>query len=66
MRVGNLYLNRPITGALVQRHLRRLSDVRHRQQSGRYDYLLQFLIPIAVSENTMRRGFAPASDEESM
>ncbi|MCA9108330.1 MAG: L-glutamate gamma-semialdehyde dehydrogenase [Planctomycetaceae bacterium] len=67
MRVGNLYLNRPITGALVQRHPfggYQMSGIG--SKAGGHDYLLQFLIPIAVSENTMRRGFAPASDEESM
>jgi RHH-type proline utilization regulon transcriptional repressor/proline dehydrogenase/delta 1-pyrroline-5-carboxylate dehydrogenase len=58
--VGNLYLNREITGALVQRHPFggfRMSGIG--SKAGGPDYLLQFLIPIAISENTMRRGFAP-------
>ena len=58
--VGNLYLNREITGALVQRHPFggfRMSGIG--SKAGGPDYLLQFLIPVAVSENTMRRGFAP-------
>ncbi|MBX3437781.1 MAG: L-glutamate gamma-semialdehyde dehydrogenase [Planctomycetaceae bacterium] len=66
MRVGNLYLNRPITGALVQRHPfggYKLSGIG--SKAGGHDYLLQFLIPIAVSENTLRRGFAPPPDDEA-
>jgi RHH-type proline utilization regulon transcriptional repressor/proline dehydrogenase/delta 1-pyrroline-5-carboxylate dehydrogenase len=58
--VGNLYLNREITGALVNRHPFggfRMSGIG--SKAGGPDYLLQFLIPIAISENTMRRGFAP-------
>ncbi len=65
MRVGNLYLNRPITGALVQRHPfggYKMSGIG--SKAGGHDYLLQFLIPIAVSENTLRRGFAPPPDPE--
>ena len=64
-RVGNLYLNRPITGALVQRHPfggYKMSGIG--SKAGGHDYLLQFLIPIAVSENTLRRGFAPPPDDE--
>ena len=61
---GNLYLNREITGALVQRHPfggYKMSGIG--SKAGGPDYLLQFLIPINVSENTMRRGFAPKQDE---
>jgi RHH-type proline utilization regulon transcriptional repressor/proline dehydrogenase/delta 1-pyrroline-5-carboxylate dehydrogenase len=64
MRVGNLYLNRGITGALVQRHPfggYKLSGIG--SKAGGHDYLLQFLIPLAVSENTLRRGFAPPPDD---
>jgi RHH-type proline utilization regulon transcriptional repressor/proline dehydrogenase/delta 1-pyrroline-5-carboxylate dehydrogenase len=59
--VGNLYINRPITGALVGRQPfggHRLSGVG--AKAGGTEYLLQFLIPRIVSENTLRRGFAPA------
>jgi len=62
--VGNLYLNREITGALVQRHPfggYRMSGIG--SKAGGPDYLLQFLIPVNVSENTMRRGFAPKVDD---
>jgi len=62
-RVGNLYLNRGITGALVGRQPfggSGLSGVG--SKAGGPDYLLQFLNPRCVTENTTRRGFAP-SDE---
>ncbi|MCA8999351.1 MAG: L-glutamate gamma-semialdehyde dehydrogenase [Planctomycetaceae bacterium] len=63
--VGNLYLNRNITGALVQRQPfggYRMSGIG--TKAGGPDYLLQYLLPVTVTENTMRRGFAPNSDEE--
>jgi RHH-type proline utilization regulon transcriptional repressor/proline dehydrogenase/delta 1-pyrroline-5-carboxylate dehydrogenase len=59
-RVGNLYLNRGITGALVGRQPFGgfgMSGVG--SKAGGRDYLLQFVEPRAVCENTMRRGFAP-------
>ncbi len=58
--VGNLYVNRPITGALVGRQPFggfRLSGVG--SKAGGPDYLPQFLIPKSYSESTTRRGFAP-------
>ena len=58
--VGNLYLNRGITGALVGRQPFggfRLSGIG--SKAGGDDYLLQFVVPRAITENTMRRGFAP-------
>ncbi len=60
MRVGNLYINRKITGALVDRQPFggfKLSGIG--SKAGGPDYLLQFLIPKTVTENTLRRGFAP-------
>lgn len=59
-RVGNLYLNRGITGALVARQPFGgfgMSGVG--SKAGGSDYLLQFVEPRASCENTMRRGFAP-------
>ena len=59
-RVGNLYINRGITGAVVGRQpfgVFRMSGVG--SKAGGPDYLLQFLEPRVVTENTMRRGFAP-------
>ena len=58
--VGNLYLNRGCTGALVERQPfggGRLSGTG--TKAGGPDYLLHFLEPRVVTENTMRRGFAP-------
>jgi RHH-type proline utilization regulon transcriptional repressor/proline dehydrogenase/delta 1-pyrroline-5-carboxylate dehydrogenase len=58
--VGNLYLNRPITGALVHRQPfggHRLSGVG--AKAGGEDYLMQFVVSRVVSEQTLRRGFAP-------
>ena len=63
--VGNLYLNRPITGALVARQPFggfKLSGLG--SKAGGPDYLKQFLIPVNVTENTLRRGFAPATEQE--
>jgi RHH-type proline utilization regulon transcriptional repressor/proline dehydrogenase/delta 1-pyrroline-5-carboxylate dehydrogenase len=64
-RVGNLYLNRGITGALVERQPFggfKMSSVG--SKAGGPDYLLQFMDPRVVTENTMRRGFAPVGDED--
>ena len=58
--VGNLYLNRPITGALVGRQPfggHRLSGVG--AKAGGEEYLTQFMFTRVVSEQTLRRGFAP-------
>lgn len=59
-RVGNLYLNRGCTGALVGRQPFGgfgMSGVG--SKAGGSDYLGQFVVPRAIAENTMRRGFAP-------
>jgi RHH-type proline utilization regulon transcriptional repressor/proline dehydrogenase/delta 1-pyrroline-5-carboxylate dehydrogenase len=59
-RVGNLYVNRPITGALVDRQPfggRGLSGVG--SKAGGPDYLQQFCELMTISESTMRHGFAP-------
>jgi RHH-type proline utilization regulon transcriptional repressor/proline dehydrogenase/delta 1-pyrroline-5-carboxylate dehydrogenase len=59
-RVGNLYINRKITGALVGRQPfggSGMSGVG--SKAGGPDYLLQFMNPKSISENTLRRGFAP-------
>jgi RHH-type proline utilization regulon transcriptional repressor/proline dehydrogenase/delta 1-pyrroline-5-carboxylate dehydrogenase len=58
--VGNLYLNRGITGALVWRQPFggfKMSGIG--TKAGGPDYLLQFVVPRTVTENTLRRGFAP-------
>jgi RHH-type proline utilization regulon transcriptional repressor/proline dehydrogenase/delta 1-pyrroline-5-carboxylate dehydrogenase len=59
-RVGNLYINRGITGAIVERQPFggvKLSGIG--SKAGGPDYLLQFLEPRTVSENTSRHGFMP-------
>jgi RHH-type proline utilization regulon transcriptional repressor/proline dehydrogenase/delta 1-pyrroline-5-carboxylate dehydrogenase len=58
--VGNIYINRGITGAVVSRHPfggGKMSGVG--SKAGGPDYLLQFLEPRHVSENVQRQGFAP-------
>jgi RHH-type proline utilization regulon transcriptional repressor/proline dehydrogenase/delta 1-pyrroline-5-carboxylate dehydrogenase len=55
---GNLYINRKITGALVGRQPFggfRMSGVG--SKAGGPDYLIQFLNPVTISENTIRKGF---------
>lgn len=59
-RVGNLYINRGCTGALVGRQPFGgfgMSGVG--SKAGGPEYLMQFVDPRACCENTMRRGFAP-------
>ena len=62
-RVGNLYINRGCTGALVGRQPFggfRMSGTG--TKAGGTDYLLHFMDPRVVSENTMRRGFVPEAE----
>lgn len=64
MLVGNLYLNRGITGALVCRQPFggfKMSGIG--SKAGGADYLMQFVVPRTITENTMRRGFAPRTGE---
>jgi len=59
-RVGNLYINRRITGALVGRQPFggfKLSG--GGTQAGGPDYLRHFVLPRCVTENTVRHGFVP-------
>jgi RHH-type proline utilization regulon transcriptional repressor/proline dehydrogenase/delta 1-pyrroline-5-carboxylate dehydrogenase len=60
LRAGNVYVNRAITGAVVGRQPFGgwgLSGVG--SKAGGPDYLLQFMRPRVVTENTLRQGFAP-------
>lgn len=62
--VGNLYINRGITGAMVERHPFggfKMSGAG--SKTGGPDYLLNFVEPRVITENTLRRGFAPAEQE---
>nr|MBC8216823.1 aldehyde dehydrogenase family protein [Planctomycetota bacterium] len=64
-RVGNLYINRGCTGAIVERQPFggfKMSGVG--SKAGGPDYLLQFMDPRTVTENTMRRGFVPIRSED--
>ena len=63
--VGNLYINRGITGAIVSRQPFggfKLSGVG--SKAGGPDYVLQFLEPRTITENIQRQGFAPIEGTE--
>jgi RHH-type transcriptional regulator, proline utilization regulon repressor / proline dehydrogenase / delta 1-pyrroline-5-carboxylate dehydrogenase len=63
--VGNLYLNRGITGAIVERHPFggfRMSG--GGTKAGGRGYLENFLFPRAIAENVLRRGFTPPEEGE--
>jgi RHH-type proline utilization regulon transcriptional repressor/proline dehydrogenase/delta 1-pyrroline-5-carboxylate dehydrogenase len=65
LRAGNVYVNRGITGAVVGRQPfggYGLSGVG--SKAGGPDYLLQFVEPRVVTENTMRQGFAPGEGDD--
>jgi RHH-type proline utilization regulon transcriptional repressor/proline dehydrogenase/delta 1-pyrroline-5-carboxylate dehydrogenase len=56
--VGNLYINRPCTGAVVARQAfggTKQSSIGFK--AGGPNYLLQFVQEKTITENTMRRGF---------
>ncbi len=58
--VGNLYLNRGITGAIVERHpFGGFKMSGGGTKAGGQGYLENFLFPRAIAENVMRRGFTP-------
>jgi RHH-type proline utilization regulon transcriptional repressor/proline dehydrogenase/delta 1-pyrroline-5-carboxylate dehydrogenase len=64
-RVGNLYINRNNTGAQVERQPfggACMSGVG--TKAGGPDYLRHFMDPRVVTENTMRRGFAPIEADD--
>jgi RHH-type proline utilization regulon transcriptional repressor/proline dehydrogenase/delta 1-pyrroline-5-carboxylate dehydrogenase len=63
-RVGNLYINRKITGAIVDRQPFggfKMSGIG--SKAGGPDYLLQFVNPRCITENSMRHGFAPSVEK---
>jgi RHH-type transcriptional regulator, proline utilization regulon repressor / proline dehydrogenase / delta 1-pyrroline-5-carboxylate dehydrogenase len=58
--VGNLYINRSMTGAIVGRHpFGGFKMSGGGTKAGGPDYLLNFMFPRVVTENTLRHGFAP-------
>jgi RHH-type proline utilization regulon transcriptional repressor/proline dehydrogenase/delta 1-pyrroline-5-carboxylate dehydrogenase len=61
--VGNLYLNRGITGAVVERHPFggfKMSGAG--TKAGGTEYLQNFLFARTIAENTLRRGFTPPEE----
>ena len=63
MMVGNLYLNRAITGAIVERHpFGGFKMSGGGTKAGGKGYLENFLFPRSVAENVMRRGFTPPEE----
>jgi RHH-type proline utilization regulon transcriptional repressor/proline dehydrogenase/delta 1-pyrroline-5-carboxylate dehydrogenase len=60
---GNLYINRGITGALVGRQpFGGFKMSGGGTKAGGREYLQNFLVPRLITENCLRRGFAPAED----
>ncbi len=61
--VGNLYLNRGCTGAVVQRHpFGGFKMSGGGTKAGGREYLENFLFPRLIAENVMRRGFTPPEE----
>jgi len=62
--VGNLYLNRGITGAIVERHpFGGFKMSGGGTKAGGRDYLQNFMFPREIAENTLRRGFTPPEED---
>ncbi len=62
--IGNLYINRTITGAIVGRQpFGGFKMSGGGTKAGGPDYLLQFLNSRTITENTQRRGFAPPTED---
>ena len=60
---GNLYINRPITGAIVERQpFGGFKMSGGGTKAGGREYLHNFLVPRVITENCLRRGFAPADE----
>ena len=65
LEAGNVYINRSCTGAIVGRHpFGGFKMSGSGTKAGGEDYLLQFLVPRVVTENTSRHGFAPERSPE--
>jgi len=60
---GNLYINRGITGAIVGRQpFGGFKMSGGGTKAGGVEYLQNFLVPRVITENCLRRGFAPAEE----
>ncbi|PYJ68587.1 MAG: L-glutamate gamma-semialdehyde dehydrogenase [Verrucomicrobia bacterium] len=65
LEAGNVYINRSCTGAIVGRHpFGGFKMSGGGAKAGGEDYLLHFLIPRVVTENTSRHGLAPEKTPE--
>jgi len=65
LEAGNVYINRPCTGAIVGRHpFGGFKMSGGGTKAGGEDYLLNFLIPRVVTENVTRHGLAPEKTPE--
>jgi RHH-type proline utilization regulon transcriptional repressor/proline dehydrogenase/delta 1-pyrroline-5-carboxylate dehydrogenase len=65
LEAGNVYINRPCTGAIVGRHpFGGFKMSGGGTKAGGKDYLLNFLIPRVVTENVTRHGLAPEKTPE--
>jgi RHH-type proline utilization regulon transcriptional repressor/proline dehydrogenase/delta 1-pyrroline-5-carboxylate dehydrogenase len=65
LEAGNVYINRSCTGAIVGRHpFGGFKMSGGGTKAGGEDYLLHFLVPRVVTENTSRHGFAPERSPE--
>ncbi|HEX3420525.1 MAG TPA: aldehyde dehydrogenase family protein, partial [Candidatus Udaeobacter sp.] len=65
LEAGNVYINRSCTGAIVGRHpFGGFKMSGSGTKAGGEDYLLNFLVPRVVTENTSRHGFAPEKSSE--
>ncbi len=63
---GNVYLNRAITGAIVERHpFGGFKMSGGGTKAGGKGYLENFLFPRVIVENVLRRGFTPPPEEGS-
>jgi len=62
---GNIYLNRGITGAIVERHpFGGFKQSGGGTKAGGRGYLENFLFPKVIAENVLRRGFIPPDSVE--
>jgi len=65
LEAGNVYINRTCTGAIVGRHpFGGFKMSGGGTKAGGEDYLLHFLVPRVVTENTSRLGLVPEKTPE--
>src|ERR1700751_5041357 len=65
LEAGNVYINRSCTGAIVGRHpFGGFKMSGSGTKAGGEDYLLHFLVPRVVTENTSRLGLVPETTPE--